>query len=62
MSRLEVIRRIQAGTEVYVTGPDGSRAAVVAMQPDRMHPVEYLTTIADWNVADNLLSLPEFFG
>jgi hypothetical protein len=38
MTRLEVIRRIQAGTEVYTIGPDGTRARVRALQPDAQSP------------------------
>ena len=62
MTRLEVIRRIQAGTEVYTIGPDGARANVRSMQPDAVHPQEYLTTAADVTTTNNLLSLPRFYG
>ena len=60
MSRSEVIRRIEAGTNVHTIGADGSRAEVVVMQPDREHPIDYLMTTPDATTADNLLSLPEF--
>lgn len=62
MTRLEVIRRVQAGTEVYTIGPDGTRARVRTLQPDRVHPLEYLSTSADGTTGNNLLSLPRFYG
>jgi hypothetical protein len=62
MTRLEVIRRIQAGTEVYTIGPDGTRARVRALQPDAHHPREYLSTAPDVTKTNNLLSLPRFYG
>jgi hypothetical protein len=62
MTRLEVIRRIQAGTEVYTMGPDGTRARVRALQPDAHHPREYLSTAPDVTKTNNLLSLPRFYG
>ena len=62
MTRLEVIRRIQAGTEVYTIGPDGTRARVRALQPDAHHPREYLSTAPDVTQTNNLLSLPRFYG
>jgi photosystem II stability/assembly factor-like uncharacterized protein len=62
MTRQEVIRRIQAGTEVYTVGPDGRRARVRELQPDRQHPQEYLSTSPDASLSNNLLSLPRFYG
>ena len=62
MTRQEVIRRIQAGTEVYTVGPDGTRARVRELRPDRQHPQEYLSTSPDATTANNLLSLPRFYG
>jgi photosystem II stability/assembly factor-like uncharacterized protein len=62
MSRQEVIRRIQAGTEVYTVGPEGTRARVRALQPDAQHPREYLATSPDVTTANNLLALPRFYG
>ena len=62
MTRQEVIRRIQAGTEVYTLGPDGTRARVRTLMPDATHPQEYLSTAADATTANNLLSLPRFYG
>lgn len=60
MTRPEVIRRIEAGTEVYTIGRDGSRAEVEVMQPDQTHPIQYLQTVPDNTTADNLESLPRF--
>ncbi len=61
MSRLEVIRRIEAGTYVYTRGSDGSRAVVRVMAPDGgSHPQQYLMTAPDATTADNLMSLPRF--
>lgn len=60
MTRGEVIRRIEAGTNVYTRGVDGSRAEVQVMAPDNVHPRWYLRTTPDTTTADNLLSLPEF--
>lgn len=62
MTRQEVIRRIQAGTEVYTVGPDGTRARVRALQPDAHHPREYLSTAPDVTKTNNLLALPRFYG
>lgn len=63
MTRQEVIRRIQAGTEVYVRAADGTTAEVQAMQPDHtVHPMEYLKTIPDSTPGDNLLSLPLYYA
>jgi photosystem II stability/assembly factor-like uncharacterized protein len=62
MTRQEVIRRIQAGTEVYTVGPDGTRARVRDLQPDRQHPQEYLSTSPDATTGNNLLSLPRFYA
>ena len=62
MTRQEVIRRIQAGTEVYTVGPDGTRARVRELRPDRQHPQEYLSTSPDATTGNNLLSLPRFYG
>ncbi len=62
MTRQEVIRRIQAGTEVYTVGPGGTRARVRTLQPDPVHPQEYLSTSPDATEANNLLSLPRFYG
>ena len=62
MTRQEVIRRIQAGTEVYTVGPDGTRARVRALEPDAHHPREYLSTAPDVTTTNNLLSLPRFYG
>ena len=62
MTRQEVIRRIQAGTEVYTVGPDGTRARVRTLEPDQQHPLEYLSTAADATTTNNLLSLPRFYG
>lgn len=61
MSRAEVIRRIEAGTSFYTEGADGSRARVLAMLPDSVHPIDYAKTKADSTLADNLLSLPAFY-
>jgi hypothetical protein len=61
MSRNQVIRRIEAGTNFYTVGSDGSRAEVVVMRPDAQHPLDYIKTTPDETVADNLLSLPEFY-
>ena len=60
MTRTEVIRRIEAGTDVYTVGKDGSRAEVMVMEPDREHPILYLKTVTDFITADNLISLPRF--
>jgi photosystem II stability/assembly factor-like uncharacterized protein len=60
MTRAEVIRRIEAGTNVYTHGADGSRAEVVVMPPGPEHPIDYLMTPADATRANNLLSMPEF--
>jgi hypothetical protein len=60
MTRPDVIRRIEAGTEVYTIGADGSRAEVEVMQPDGTHPIQYLQTVPDNTTADNLESLPRF--
>lgn len=62
MTRQEVIRRIQAGTEVYTMGPDGRRTRVRNLMPDARHPQEYLSTSPDGTTANNLLSLPRFYG
>jgi hypothetical protein len=62
MTRQEVIRRIQAGTEVYTVSPDGRRARVRTLFPDPSHPQEYLSTSPDATTANNLLSLPRFYG
>ncbi len=62
MTRLEVIRRIQAGTEVFTVAPDGTRARVRALQPDAHHPREYLCTAPDVTAANNLLTLPRFYS
>jgi hypothetical protein len=59
-TRIDVIRRIEAGTDVYTVGANASRAEVVVMQPDRQHPIQYLQTVADNTTADNLMSLPRF--
>ena len=61
MSRWDVIRRIEAGTNFYTIGADGSRAEGLYMQPDDQHPQDYLKTAPDATQADNLLSLPRFF-
>lgn len=60
MTRAEVIRRIEAGTQAYTRGVDGSRGEILVMQPDARHPRDYLKTTPDATTADNLLSLPEF--
>ncbi|HJQ44203.1 MAG TPA: DUF3892 domain-containing protein [Jatrophihabitantaceae bacterium] len=60
MTRADVIRRIEAGTEVYTIGSDGRRADVVVMEPDATHPIQYLQTITDYTTPDNLGSLPRF--
>lgn len=60
MTRIEVIRRIEAGTNVYTIGADGSRAEVVVMEPDDRHPIQFLQTVSDNTTADNLMSLPRF--
>ena len=60
MSRSEVIRRIEAGTNVFTVGRDGSRAEVRVMPPDYEHPIDYLMTPADVTQENNLLSMPEF--
>jgi hypothetical protein len=62
MTRLEVIRRIQAGTEVFTVGPDGTRTRVRALQPDAQHPREYLSTSPDATTGNNLLMLPRFYS
>ncbi len=62
MTRQEVIRRIQAGTEVYTVGPGGTRARVRTLMPDSAHPQEYLATAPDDTTGNNLLSLPRFYG
>ena len=62
MTRQEVIRRIQAGTEVYTLNPNGTRTRVRALEPDNAHPLEYLSTTPDATTANNLLSLPRFYG
>lgn len=62
MTRQEVIRRIQAGTEVYTVGPSGTRARVRTLMADSSHPQEYLSTAPDATTANNLLSLPRFYG
>ncbi|CAD5371045.1 hypothetical protein RA210_U140041 [Rubrivivax sp. A210] len=62
MTRLEVIRRIQAGTEVYTLAPDGTRTRVRTLMPDAAHPQEYLSTAPDGTTSNNLLSLPRFYG
>lgn len=63
MTRQEVIRRIQAGTEVYTLAPDGTtRTRVRTLMPDPSHPQEYLSTSPDGTTANNLLSLPRFYG
>jgi photosystem II stability/assembly factor-like uncharacterized protein len=60
MTRADVIRRIEAGTNVYTVGADDSRAEVIVMPPDREHPIDYLTTPPDASEANNLLAMPEF--
>lgn len=60
MTRLEVIRRIEAGTYVYTTSADGGRTQVRVMEPDSVHPQQYLMTVPDETRADNLMSLPRF--
>jgi hypothetical protein len=62
MTRQEVIRRIQAGTEVYTMGPDGARARVRTRMPDAAHPQEYLSTAPDATTGNNLLALPRFYS
>lgn len=62
MTRQEVIRRIQAGTEVYTLGPGGTRTRVRALMPDDVHPLEYLSTSPDATTVNNLLSLPRFYA
>jgi photosystem II stability/assembly factor-like uncharacterized protein len=62
MTRLEVIRRIQAGTEVFTVAPDGTRARVRALQPDAQHPREYLSSSPDATTGNNLLTLPRFYS
>lgn len=62
MTRQEVIRRIQAGTEVYTVDQDGRRARVRALPPDSQHPIEYLSTDPDGTTGNNLLSLPRFYA
>jgi photosystem II stability/assembly factor-like uncharacterized protein len=59
-TRADVIRRIEAGTYVYTVGADGSRAEVMVMDPDNVHPIQYLKTNPDATTADNLESLPRF--
>jgi photosystem II stability/assembly factor-like uncharacterized protein len=59
-TRAEVIRRIEAGTYVYTVGANGSRAEVMVMDPDSVHPIQYLKTNPDATTADNLESLPRF--
>lgn len=61
-TRQEVIRRIQAGTEVFVRSPSGRMAEVRVFQPDQQHPIEFLATVADDTEENNLLSLPEYYG
>jgi photosystem II stability/assembly factor-like uncharacterized protein len=60
VTRADLIRRIEAGTDVYTIGSDGSRATVRVMEPDRVHPIQYLQTVADNTTADNLMDLPRF--
>jgi hypothetical protein len=60
MTRTDVIHRIDAGTDVYTVGKDGSRAEVMVMEPDREHPNLYLKTVPDNTAADNLVTLPRF--
>jgi hypothetical protein len=59
-TRTDIIHRIDAGTDVYTVGKDGSRAEVMVMEPDREHPNLYLKTVPDNTAADNLVSLPRF--
>ncbi|MCV2395662.1 DUF3892 domain-containing protein [Actinotalea sp. M2MS4P-6] len=61
-TRQEVIRRIQAGTEVFVRASNGRMAEVRVHQPDPVHPQEYVATVADDTEVNNLLSLPEYFS
>jgi len=58
--RTQLIRFIEAGTDAYTIGSDGTRAEVVVMEPDRQHPMLYLQTVADNLSPDNLMSLPRF--
>ena len=60
MTRAEVIRRIEAGTNVYTRSADGYRGEVQVRPPDDVHPRWFLRTAQDATKADNLLSLPEF--
>ncbi|MDC8005869.1 DUF3892 domain-containing protein [Aureisphaera galaxeae] len=62
MTRNEVINRIEAGSNFYTIGSDGSRAEVIVMRPDAQHPLDYIKTTPDHTLADNLLSLPEFYS
>jgi hypothetical protein len=54
------IHRIEAATNVYTVGKDGSRAEIAVMERDQQHPMQYLQTVADNTTADNLMRLPRF--
>lgn len=60
LTRAQLINLIEAGTDAYTIGSDGTRAEVVVMEPDRQHPMLYLQTVADNLSPDNLMSLPRF--
>jgi hypothetical protein len=60
LTRSEVARRIESGTQSFYTYVAGRQASVVVVECPRCTSNDYIRTTADSTTADNLLSLPSF--
>jgi Protein of unknown function (DUF3892) len=62
LTRSEVARRIQNGTQSFYTYVRGSQASVIVVHCPHSGctSTDYIRTTADSTTADNLLSLPPF--
>jgi Protein of unknown function (DUF3892) len=60
LTRAEVARRIENGTQSFYTYVAGSQASVIVVKCPNCSAADYIKTTADATTADNLLSLPSF--
>lgn len=60
LTRSEVARRIENGTQSFYTYVARSQASVVVVKCPFCTSSDYIRTTADSTTADNLLSLPPF--
>jgi hypothetical protein len=60
LTRSEVVRRIENGSQSFYTYANGSQASVIVVKCPNCSASDYIKTTADATTADNLLSLPPF--